>query len=137
MLVITEFLFQFISDVLSTKKLATVHPPTQDEYRKQIILSPGQIISMRSFKQSSSRRYRKIMENEFRDALAYLSENKYGRIINYTNLGTHMQIMLFKKSKPMDIENHHLCTKQEYEKKFHMKNAKCINENMVEYVEHH
>ena len=61
-----------------------------------------------------------------------LSTAGYGEIIEYVNAGTNQKIMLFSKNK--HIPNESICSFREYTLKYEINNHKCINENMIQYV---
>lgn len=126
----------FVSGLLQEKKIATKTEPTKDEYMKSILLTPGRIISIRVYKQTTSRRFRQIIANEYLELLHNLLEQSLGTIISYTNAGTGKSIKLFVKVSPDNFPATSLCPKSEYESKYNVPLHKCITQNMVDYIEH-
>ena len=126
------FSLQFVVDLLSEKKSETISPPSLEEYMKSIQHTPGRIVSIRAFKQTTSRRLRKIMEKEFIDAIQELTVKGYGDIYNYRNRGTNKSILLYVKKEQIPDES--IISEHDHQTKFNKTNHKTINENMLAFV---
>jgi hypothetical protein len=83
---------------LATKKTATQEPPS-------ILLSPGKIVSIQSFKMNASKKHRKIMTKEYQDVLSSLSTTGFGRIVKYHNTANDKKTLLFIKMEHLPDES--------------------------------
>lgn len=69
-----------MEDITAEQKIPTKSQPTHDDYKLAILLTPGPVLTLRSFKQSVSHRLRGIILQEFHTILENFVTKELGII---------------------------------------------------------
>ena len=92
----------------------TIEQPTQDSIRDQVLLSPGPVVSYRTFKHGK-RSAKTIAEAEYFMATESLQEHGFGQIVEFCIPRAHGQCKVFIKSKPESWPSNTSVTDQEFD----------------------
>lgn len=107
-------LFQFLKEITNTTCDKTIEQPTQDSIRDQVLLSPGPVVSFRTFKHGK-RSAKTIAEAEFSMATESLQEVGFGRIVEFRIPRARGKCKVFIKSKPESWPSNTSVTGQEFD----------------------
>ena len=92
-------LFQFLKEITNTMCDKTIEQPTHDSIRDQVLLSPGPVVSYRTFKHGK-RSAKTIAEAEYSLATESLQEDGFGRIVEFRIPRARGKCKVFIKNKP-------------------------------------
>lgn len=131
-----EVLHHFIRELTATKKDKTKIPPSYDEIAHAIVKTNGPVISYRSFKQTTSRKYRSVMLSEYTNIVHDLIKNDCGRIISVRTPGATKDSNFYIKGEfqalPHAIQSG--LDKEVYERKKNANIPKCVSETTINLV---
>ena len=93
------FFFQFLKEVTNAVCDKTIDQPTSQTVRDNVLITPGPVVSYRSFKHGK-RSARAIAETEFNTAAESLMQDGFGRIVEFRIPRARSTCKVFVKSKP-------------------------------------
>ena len=107
-------LFQFVKEITNTMCDKTIEQPTHDSIRDQVLLSPGPVVSYRTFK-LGKRSAKTIAEAEYSLATESLQEDGFDRIVEFRIPRARRQCEVFIKNKPESWPSNTGVTDQEFD----------------------
>ncbi|XP_057297169.1 uncharacterized protein LOC130626079 isoform X2 [Hydractinia symbiolongicarpus] len=132
-----ELFYTYITELVSTSKTPSVkRAPTSDEYKKAVLMTPGAFVTYRSFKQSTSKRFRGLLSQEFVKFLENFVNKDIGRLVSVRAVGSSKSSKVFVKKEfrdlPSEIKN--WLQESEYETKRLAKHPVCITDRIIESI---
>ena len=98
------FFFQFLKEVTNAVCDKTIDQPTSQTVRDNMLITPGPVVSYRSFKHGK-RSARAIAETEFNTVAESLMQDGFGRIVEFRIPRARSTCKVFVKSKPNPWSN--------------------------------
>lgn len=106
--------------------------PGMSERMTVILRVPGPIVTLRGFKQVTSRRLRTTTPSEFEECVAELERKGYGKVVSLRTARSSTRTMFFLKTNPESFpENEdHLISSEDYRSRFTQPLHKSVTEGM-------
>ena len=105
-IVLHEFLllFQFLKEITNAVCDKTIDQPTTQTVKGNVLITQGPVVSYRSFKHGK-RSARAIAESEFNTTTESLTQDGFGRIVEFRIPRARSTCKVFVKSKPKPWQN--------------------------------